>query len=171
MSIRRRLHHPFLFSLTTAAALACFVAALGVSLSLAATSASAQTAEEIQAQRDRWQGQYRDLLRDRLRLTANIAKSRKNYSQAQRRNYPRGGARQQFLVDVENAEKALAATEEAILEIFVAARGEGVPPGWLYEVEDETIEWVQPAAPGSDSDDEEDRAGRNPIYFDDYEES
>jgi hypothetical protein len=119
---------------------------------------------------DIWQARYRGLLHDRVRLNSNIEKSIKNYAQAQRRNYPRGGAREQFRIDAEDARNELAATEEAIEQILVDARRAGVRPGWLYEVEDEPIEASRSAAPAStevNSKDDEDRAGRNPIYFQD----
>ncbi|MBJ18073.1 MAG: hypothetical protein GY910_09310 [bacterium] len=167
MTALRPLFRPLSRSLAIATALTIVVATATVLVWMTPQIASAQTAEEIRAQRDNWQRKYRALLSDRVRLKENIAKSRKNYSQAQRRNYPRGGARQKFLVDAENAEKALAATEEAIAEIFTDARREGVPPGWLYEVEDEPIEATRPAASDSNAVDPEDRAGRNPIYFED----
>jgi hypothetical protein len=136
---------------------------------VAAPQAAAQILDEeaLMAKRQEWQQRYRQLLRDRQLYTENIATAQKNYAQAQRRNYPRGGARQQFLVDAQKAENGLAETEKAIAELFVEARQNDVPPGWLAEVEDEPITYEKPAAPGSS--DEEDRAGRNPLYFDDDE--
>lgn len=133
-------------------------------------AASAQTEEELQAKRDHWQERYRSLLQDRLRYADNLRKSEHNYAQAQRRNYPRGGARDRFRIDAEEARKGLAQTEEAIESLFVEARRASVPPGWLYEVDDEEIRYEMPAAPGADEESEEDRAGRNPLYFDDDEE-
>ncbi|MAG34187.1 MAG: hypothetical protein CL908_25185 [Deltaproteobacteria bacterium] len=138
--------------------------------SLAADSASAQTEQEVLDQRTFWQDHYRRLLTNRAILKDNAARSRKYYSQAQRRNYPRGGARQQFLLDAENAEKELAVVEQEIAQIFVDARTQEIPPGWLYEVEDEPI--TIPAAPDADAEaveEAEDRAGRNPLYFKDDE--
>ena len=124
--------------------------------------------EELMEKRQEWQARYRRLLQDRVYYTETIATARKNYTQAQRRNYPRGGARQQFLVDAEEAEASLAATEKAIEEIFIEARQNDVPPGWLAEVEDDPASYQKPAAPES-ARDEADRAGRNPLYFDDDE--
>jgi len=132
-------------------------------------SAQAQTEEEIQEQRDAWQNRYRNLLSNRARLIRNIEASRENYARAQRRNYPRGGARQQFLIDADTATKELAATEKEIAGIFTEARQENVPPGWLYQVEDEPIEMPQPAA--LDESEEQDREGRNPLHFKDDEDA
>lgn len=134
-----------------------------------AMPASAQTEEELMAKREEWQEKYRQLLRDRMRYTDNIAKSEHNYAQAQRRNYPRGGARQQFVLDAEEARKSLEQTEAAIEKLFVDARRASIPPGWLFEVDDETISYEQPAAlDGSDAD-EALRQGRNPLYDSDDE--
>ena len=146
--------------------LALGLTALTALVALHPETAAAQTEEELQAKRDHWQERYRNLLQDRLRYSDNIEKSEKNYAQAQRRNYPRGGARDQFRIDAEDARKSLAQTEAAIESLFVEARQADVPPGWLYEIDDEEISYEQPAAPDA-SEDDEDRAGRNPLYFDD----
>jgi len=153
------------FAITTS--LAIFLGATAVLLLSVPETASAQTQteEEIQELRETWQNRYRTLLSDRARLTRNIAAAKENYARAHRRNYPRGGARQQFLIDADSAERELAATEREIAGIFTEARHENVPPGWLYQVEDEQIETSQPAA--LDESEEQDRAGRNPIYFKD----
>lgn len=155
------------FAITTS--LALFLGATAVLLwsvpETASAQAQAQTEEEIHELRETWQNRYRALLSDRARLTRNIAAAKENYARAHRRNYPRGGARQQFLIDADSAEKELAATEREIAGIFTEARYENVPPGWLYQVEDEPIETPQPAA--LDESEEQDRAGRNPIYFKD----
>jgi hypothetical protein len=154
-------------SLAITTSLTIFLGATTVLLSSVpeTASAQAQTEEEIQELRETWQNRYRALLSDRARLTRNIAAAKENYARAQRRNYPRGGARQQFLIDADSAEKELAATEQEIAGIFTEARHENVPSGWLYQVEDEPIETSRPAA--LDESDEQDRAGRNPIYFKD----
>ena len=122
-----------------------------------------QTPEEKKAE---WQGRYRSLLQNAARLRGNVETSRENYARAQRRNYPRGGARQQFIVDAENAQKELVGVKEAIAQIAVDARHASIPPNWLYEVEDEPITVSAPASPSDQQDEQEDRAGRNPLYFD-----
>lgn len=160
----RSLAHSF----TAATALSILIAATAVLVWTTPESASAQTPDEMQEQRTSWNERYRVLLRDRVRLEQNIVKSKNNYSLAQHRNYPRGGARQQFLIDAEDAAKELASTEEAIVELFAAAREANVPPAWLYEVEDEPIVSAQPNA--SEEDEEDDRAGRNPAHFADDDE-
>ena len=161
--------------MTRSLRLSRLVARLALALALCAASpfvvapkAAAQILDEeaLMAKRQEWQQRYRQLLRDRQLYTENIATAQKNYAQAQRRNYPRGGARQQFLVDAQEAESGLAETQKAIEALFVEARQNDVPPGWLAEVEDETITYEKPAAPGAN---DEDRAGRNPLYFEDDE--
>lgn len=124
--------------------------------------ASAETEEELLAKREEWQEKYRELLRDRMRYTDNIAKSEHNYAQAQRRNYPRGGARQQFMVDADEARKSLEQTEAAIQKLFVDARRASVPPGWLFEVDDEPISYERPAALDDSGDDDYDDDRRDP---------
>lgn len=169
MFMRRIVKRPSHRLILAALSLALGLAAGAALVALNPQTATAETEEELQAKRDQWQERYRNLLQDRLRFTDNIAKSEKNYAQAQRRNYPRGGARDQFRIDADEARKGLAQTEESIQSLFVEARRADVPPGWLFEVDDEEITYEQPAALDS-SEDDDDRAGRNPLYFDDDEE-
>ncbi|MCR9093820.1 MAG: hypothetical protein NXI30_06370 [bacterium] len=144
---------------------------LAVALSLSAGLAFAETEEEILAKRTQWQERYRVALGNREILKDNIAKLRKNYAQAQRRNYPRGGAREAFLTQAQEQEVLLEETEQEIESIREEARAASIPPGWLAEVEDESFERPsQPAAPSSDEE-EVDREGRNPIYFDDDDDA
>lgn len=138
-------------------------AALAFALAFTAGLALAETEEEILAKRTQWQERYRVALTNREILKENIAKLRHNYAQAQRRNYPRGGAREAFLTKAREQEVLLEETEQEIVEIRAEARAASIPPGWLAEVEDEDI--VAPAAPAEDE--EIDREGRNPLYLDD----
>lgn len=156
----------FRAALRLATVLACLLA-FGAAdlLPLAAGPASAQTEEELLKLKANWQERYRRLLTNRAILKNNVAKARKNYAQAQRRNYPRGGAREQFLLDAAAAEKELVGVEEEIEQIFVDARREGIVPGWLYEVDDEPIA-VPAAADGADDAPDD---GRNPLYANDEE--
>jgi hypothetical protein len=147
------------------------ISTLGLAIAVCAVSfpllASDHAQADTFAQKSEWQERYRSLLRNAARLEDNVAKSRENYARAQRRNYPRGGARQQFIIDADEAEKELVTVKAEIEQIFVDARHNAVPTNWLYEVDDEPI---MPAAPASVSDgesDEDDRAGRNPLYFKD----
>jgi len=106
------------------------------------------------------------LLRNAALLERNARRSREYYAQAQRRNYPRGGARQRLLAQAAEAEAELRTVREEIEALRVEARREGALPGWLYEVEDEEIVVPEPAAPdGSDSSSDERDAGRNPLYL------
>ena len=141
---------------------------VALALVLGAGFASAETEEELLAKRAHWQDRYRTLLQNRVILKDNIAKLRNDYAQAQRRNYPRGGARDAFLQKAEEQEDKLAEVERELDSIQRDARAAGVPPGWLAEVEDESFEIPQPAAPSNDGD-EVDREGRNPIYFEEDE--
>lgn len=133
---------------------------------LAPDAARAGTDQTLEEKKAEWQGRYRSLLQNAARLRSNAETSRENYARAQRRNYPRGGARQQFIVDAENAEKELVEVKEAIAQIAVDARHASIPPNWLYAVEDEPITVSAPASPSDQQDEQEERAGRNPLYFD-----
>jgi hypothetical protein len=177
MSTLRTQHRSLARLLTVAVTLALFLATTTLIYSVmprAAHAADEENEDDPGALRASWQDRYRGLLQDRTRFSESIAISNKNYTQAQRRNYPRGGARQQFLLDAANAEKKLAETEEKISQVFDEARDAGVPPGWLYEVDDEPILVTRPASPNpgmADPTDEEDREGRNPLYFQDDEQA
>jgi len=135
---------------------------------VAATTASAESEEELAAKRTLWQEKYRTLRHDKVRLQTDIATLTNAYALAQRRNYPRGGARDEIRIQAAEATKLLAETEEGLASIHDEARRAGVPAGWLYEVEEEPIELGQPASMG-DGEEAEDRAGRNPLYFEDKE--
>jgi hypothetical protein len=136
--------------------------------------AQAESEEDLQAQKDHWQSEYRRLLRNAAQLKENSRRSREDYAQAQRRNYPRGGARQRLMVQAEQAEADLVTVQEEIEEFRLRAQREGALPRWLYEVEDEEIVLPEPAAPDASMSDgeaeEDDRAGRNPLYFDEEED-
>lgn len=141
-------------------------------LALLAPVVFADSENEMQSRRDGWQSDYRELLLERKRYEYEIAQAQKDYVLAQRRNYPRGGARQAILLREQDAKAALAETEEKIQQIFVDARAAMIPPGWLLMVEDENLEYAPAAAdpagdPDLDDDDDDgvDTNGRNPIYF------
>ena len=139
---------------------------LALAFSLVSGFAAAETEEEILAERTQWQERYRVYLTNREIIKDNIAKLRHNHQQAQRRNYPRGAARQRFLIEADEQEIQLQETEQEITAFRAEARAAGIPPGWLAEVEDEAIALpAQPAAAADEGGD--DREGRNPLYFDD----
>jgi hypothetical protein len=93
--------------------------------------------------------------------------ARENYARAQRRNYPRGGARKQFLIDAEEADKQLVLVKEEIAQLNTSARHASIPQNWFYEVEEEPITYGAPAASASSDDrnGEDDDGGRNPLYL------
>ena len=135
-----------------------------------APAAHAQLAgeEELQNQKEYWQERYRRLRQDAARLERNAERARKAYALAQRRNYPRGGARQKLSQQIEDAETELESVRKEIEELPSEARRAGAMPGWLYEVEEEEVVIPEPAAPdAADAEEAEDRAGRNPLYLDD----
>jgi hypothetical protein len=117
------------------------------------------------SEKESWQADYRRLLSDAALLKRNATAARENYAQARRRNYPRGAAREQFMIDEDNAKKELVEVEAELDKFRRDARHRGVLPGWFYEVEDDPIEAPQPAAPSAE--DVQDREGRNPLYLDD----
>ena len=144
-------------------AMALLVASAAVSL-----PAAAETEEETLAKREYWQDKYRVLLRNQAILKDNVTKLEHDYAQAQRRNYPRGGARNELILKATLQRQQLAQTEKEIASIFTEARTSDVPPGWLYEIEDEPIDTSRPASP--DTADEDDRTGRNPRFLDQDED-
>jgi hypothetical protein len=143
--------------------MALLVASAAVSL-----PAAAETEEETLAKREYWQDKYRVLLRNQAILKDNVTKLEHDYAQAQRRNYPRGGARNELILKATLQRQQLAQTEKEIASIFTEARTSDVPPGWLYEIEDEPIDTPRPASP--DTAGEDDRAGRNPRFLDQDED-
>jgi hypothetical protein len=159
-------------AITSTLGLAIALCVIGLPV-LMSTTVHAQAGAEptLEEQKADWQGRYRSLLQNEARLHHNAQMARENYARAQRRNYPRGGAREQFLVDADNAEKELVTVKEELVQLRTAARHDAIPKNWLYEVEEEPITTGPPAsasqsATGSDGD-REDREGRNPLYFDD----
>jgi hypothetical protein len=133
---------------------------------VAADSADEQV-DEFEELKQEWQGRYRQQLQEAARLRRNAAQARENYSQAQRRNYPRGGARQQFLLDADEAERDLEKVEAGLEQTISEGRLAGALPGWFDEVDEEPIMVSEPAAPSDGMDARpEDREGRNPLYFD-----
>ncbi len=149
------------------AAFFVLVALSAAAVFFAGSDAHAQFAseEETQAKRDEWQERYRWLLRDQARLKQNVANLERDYIMSQRRNYPRGANRERLIVEADVQRKELKGIETEIAGIYGEARVAGIPPGWLAEVEDEDL--TVPAAAAVDDEPEVDRAGRNPLYFDD----
>ena len=160
--------HPVPLARTALTALVLGLAVALAAGAVLAPNALAETEEELLAKKDTWQSKYRTLLRTRDILKRNIAGLEKDYAQAQRRNYPRGGARQAFLDKANEQRALLAGIEEKIESIFREARMADVPPGWLYEIDDEIARSPMPAA--KEPTDERDRDGRNPLYADDEDD-
>jgi hypothetical protein len=115
--------------------------------------------------KEQWQTEYRRLLQEKARLERNAKTARENYSQAQQRNYPRGSARQKMLVDEQEAKQGLVEVEAEIERFKRSSRQDGVVPGWYYEVEEEPMV-AAPQPHRDDTEDAEDREGRNPLYLD-----
>ena len=95
----------------------------------------------------------------------NAATARAEYKRAQRRNYPRGEARAQYLINEAEALDELAQVEASIEKLRAEGRAAGALPGWVYEVDEEPIGRPQPAA-RDEREDPQDREGRNPLYLD-----
>ncbi len=136
------------------------------------TAATPLSGEETLAeQKEHWQARYRRLLRDKARLERNIASAKNNYTLAQRRNYPRGGARERYRLDAERGEQELSRVEDDIDRLLAEGRRDGALPGWFAEVEDESFDVPEPVAPAAPSArDRRDREGRNPIWFEDEDD-
>lgn len=154
----------------TASLLLVLALAPALSICFVSEPASAETEEEALAKKAEWQDRYRVLRTNAFRMRENAKKLRRAYGLAQHANYPRGGAREEFRLQVEQAERD-ADDFSAQIEAFHedALRNE-IPPGWLAEVEDEPIDPGLPADQDeSDPEPDDDREGRNPIHFDDEE--
>jgi len=149
-------------SLRFGALVAALIASLGVAL-----VAGADTEEELRAKRDHWQQKYRALRYNKASHIENAARMKYAHEQSQLSNYPRGGERERLLDEWRSYLRKAEEVQEDIDSIWDEARAAGVPPGWLYEVEDEPIVLKNeeagpaPASPGEDEDD-----GRNPLYRD-----
>jgi hypothetical protein len=164
--------------------LAIAIASIGLSLA-APNDAGAESDQELMDRKTVWQDNYRLLLRNAALLDQDAKVSRENYARAQRRNYPRGGARQLYIVNAEIAEKKLVEMNKEIEQVADNARRDAIPPHWIYEVDDEPIVLSPPASAtgdGNESDEDDvpdwdkespdddvddDREGRNPLYLDD----
>jgi hypothetical protein len=153
--------------LFTIAVLGLSVALDGIGLSFfAPNTAQAQGADPELEQKADWQQRYRIMLKNQAILADNAEKLRNNYAQANRRNYPRGGERDQFLLDAAKAEADLAKLKETTAELLAKARRADLPRNWFYEVDDEDIQAPTPAARAKDRDEQEQsREGRNPLYL------
>ncbi len=152
----------------------CAIAVLGLSLALdgiglslfTPNTANAQSADEALEQKREWQERYRIMLKNQVILADNAQKLRKNHAQANRRNYPRGGAREKFILDAIKAEADLAELKEATAALLDQARRADLPRNWFYEVDDEELQVPSPAAQGPDGNEQNDsREGRNPLYL------
>ena len=129
--------------------------------------AEGQQFDAGQAMKVKWQTDYRRLLQDTDRLRRNARNARENYARAQRRNYPRGGARQEMLLEAEKAERTLIGVEAQIEQLRLDGRRAGALPSWFYEVEDEPLGGAQPASRAQTTEPvPEDQEGRNPLYLD-----
>lgn len=120
-----------------------------------------------------WQDRYRVLRNNAVRMRDNAIKLRRAYSLSQHSNYPRGGARERFKQQVLETERKADQYEAELAQFQEEARQEQIPPGWIYEVEDEPVD---PGSPASFGDDEATHeaaapAGRNPAFYDDADES
>jgi len=153
----------------------CMIAIFGLSAALdgiglsvfAPNMALAQTGDPALEQKNEWQERYRIMLTNQAILADNAEKLRKNYAQAQRRNYPRGGARDKFLLDAAQAEADLAELKTATAELLASARRKDLPRSWFYEIDDEEIQLPTPAAKAQgDGEQDTSRDGRNPLYLD-----
>lgn len=154
-------------TLASLLAVAFVLSALGLS-PLASDTATAGTQQDPADQKEEWQGRYRGLLQNAARFEMNANALRESYEHAVRRNYPRGAARTQFLIDAEKAEKELVQIKAELDSLRLQAHRDAIPPAWLYQVDDEPLPSTPAAAAAKDSDAEE-REGRNPLYLKDDE--
>ena len=131
-----------------------------------AASPASDNADDEVAQKSEWQGRYRALRNNAVRMRENATKLRRAYGLAQHANYPRGGARERFKQQVLDTERKADQYEEELANFTDEARANGIPPGWLAEVDEEPIDHGIPAAVADDEEDADAREGRNPLYAD-----
>ncbi len=138
-----------------------------------AVVAGANAEEAELSKKAEWQDRYRTLRNNSVRMRDNATKLRKAYSQSQHANYPRGGARERFKQQVLDTERKADQYEVQLAQFVDEARQNQIPPGWLYEVDDEPVDPGTPAAAGGDDDTHSINApdGRNPAYYNQSDES
>ncbi len=143
-----------------------FVAGSSVAKTAAATELSSEDAEL--AKKAEWQDRYRTLRNNAARMRDNAIKLRRAYGLSQHANYPRGGARLQFKEQVLDTERKADDYAAQVAAFADEARQHQIPPGWIYEVDDEPVDLGTPAAADDDESTHEIKApdGRNPLYFD-----
>lgn len=151
-----------------AATLAITLASVVSVFLLAAPSAIAAADDEEVAKKNEWQDRYRVLRNNAVRMRDNAVKLRRAYSLSQHSNYPRGGARVRFKQQVVDTEKKADDYEAQMASFLEEARQSQIPPGWIYEVDEEPIDPGSPAAVGEDVPTHRAGAaeGRNPAYVD-----
>lgn len=166
---RRRIHFAATWTLAIGLAFALvipFVAGSSVAENGATTALG--TADAELAKKAEWQDRYRTLRNNAARMRDNATKLRRAYGLSQHSNYPRGGARLEFKQQVLDTERKADDYEAQVADFADEARKNQIPPGWIYEVDDEPVDLGTPAAA---DDDESTHAikspdGRNPLYFD-----
>jgi hypothetical protein len=162
--------------LLAAATLAISLASISPIFLLVPAPATAAADDEEVAKKAEWQDRYRALRNNSVRMRDNATKLRRAYSLSQHSNYPRGGARERFKQQVIDTERKADDYEAQMASFLDEARQNQIPPGWIYEVDEEPIDPGSPAAVGEDE--PAHRAGvpegRNPAYVDgarqDYED-
>lgn len=147
-----------------------FVAGSSVAKTAAATELSSEDAEL--AKKAEWQDRYRTLRNNAARMRDNAIKLRRAYGLSQHANYPRGGARLQFKEQVLDTERKADDYAAQVAAFADEARQHQIPPGWIYEVDDEPVDLGTPAAADDDESTHEIKSpeGRNPLYFDEDDE-
>jgi hypothetical protein len=143
--------------------------ATGAAASKASPSANAAASadDEEAAKKAEWQDRYRALRNNAVRMRDNATKLRRAYGVSQHSNYPRGGARERFKQQVLDTERKADDYESQLAGFMDEARQNQIPPGWIYEVDDEPVDPGTPAALGDDEPTHKVGApdGRNPAYY------
>jgi hypothetical protein len=111
----------------------CALAAASL-LGLAVGVASAEVDDA--AKKEYWQKRYAQILVRAAGAERQLAMSRVAYRESRQRDRPRGEARQQLVVALQEAETEYEAASKLLAEFPEDARRAGIPPGWLREVEE-----------------------------------
>lgn len=154
--------------LLAAATLAISLASISSLFLLEPAPATAAADDEEVAKKAEWQDRYRALRNNAVRMRDNAIKLRRAYSLSQHSNYPRGGARERFKQQVLDTEHKADDYEKQMASFLDEARQNQIPPGWIYEVDEEPIDPGSPAAVGDDVPAHQAgaAAGRNPAFAD-----
>lgn len=135
---------------------------------LAAPTATAGATSAEDGRKAEWQDRYRTIRNNAVRMRDNATKLQRAYKLSQHSNYPRGGARTRFKQQVEESLQKADDYEAQQQRFLDEARANQIPPGWIYEVDEEPVDPGAPAsamANGEATHAKPAPEGRNPAFY------